>query len=1036
MNSGNELFLIRKLRSSIVKIFNNGNNYSTYNFGTAIELFHVEVSKTSDVIYVGGRNQSSHNPFLAKSTNGGANYTIILDGSSDPNSLGYIYHMNIVNVGSNDIVKISCSNKIIEYNSGNNNIAIITDNLPSEERKICFSDNNNGFYIKKDFADDNPLNPLYNSAIFMTKNNGQNWVQVFSNQNTSISYTNRFYAIGNMLYFTNSIYDERKIEFYSRNLIYSLKSYYNNVLDNGVMKINNINYSTSGNITYTLKGGVFPIFSEPIIQEGQINEKVFYKWSDNKMKNSINNYSFFYDGNLSNFYKTKSKADNQWAIYYPNQVKALKDLNNTINQIHMSIGGIFYSRSTNSGVSYSREEIVNGGAKYNNNFPDDVTASSNNKNPSICEIININNGQSVSNLHPDKNIAATWESYNDGMKEIKVAIRNEYYSQLDWLKYEYSSTPNNKGVIRSFPASSNFDSKPVIFASTVDEQGIPLSDTYEYLFLVPHLEPSTNGGNKIVVSAKCKNHLLYSNVPPVNNFVNDFTITENNEAVVDYSVIAIPIVNSSTYVFNGYELHFAYKVGNTIFYRKAAITFGFINSETVIGLNSNEVQTISNGDGQLWRYSPDISIRNGYPIIAYQGYNRNYYVINMEGDEPQTQERYMYPVVVRYQYKTTNFTVNWSDFIKYNSDGVNEQKKPNVEGSRNSSSFLLNFLVGNNYYKKFVHIFNNPGYQCSPNTFTGTDAALVKGSNYGDLKGNHILFTLNQNGSLYDISKQEFTVTNAPSSESPNTNLAGVVRDLGVNYYFNLGPIIAKNVTYDAMSDLETVVENPAEFNENMISKPFSLSNGDTLIIGGKGFYTYFSGMNFVQKDYKVELIKKSDESVFRNLFDDMIKEEDSIETEYLRGFIITGISGGTDSFYVKMTVDPEDITDGDFLYSNVYSPDEDPGDNPLSKNKFVFFEKTNGTPDNTPKEFTLSQNYPNPFNPVTNIQFQVQSLKLVKLIVYDMLGREVKVLVNEIKSPGKYIVSFDASSLSSGVYFYKMTAGEFTNVKRMVLVK
>ena len=58
MNSGNELLLIRKLRGSIVKIFNNGNNYSTYNFGSEIELFHVEVSKASNVIYVCGRNQS------------------------------------------------------------------------------------------------------------------------------------------------------------------------------------------------------------------------------------------------------------------------------------------------------------------------------------------------------------------------------------------------------------------------------------------------------------------------------------------------------------------------------------------------------------------------------------------------------------------------------------------------------------------------------------------------------------------------------------------------------------------------------------------------------------------------------------------------------------------------------------------------------------------------------------------------------------------------------------------------------------------
>jgi len=85
---------------------------------------------------------------------------------------------------------------------------------------------------------------------------------------------------------------------------------------------------------------------------------------------------------------------------------------------------------------------------------------------------------------------------------------------------------------------------------------------------------------------------------------------------------------------------------------------------------------------------------------------------------------------------------------------------------------------------------------------------------------------------------------------------------------------------------------------------------------------------------------------------------------------------------------------------------------------------------------YELKQNYPNPFNPFTSIQFQIVNQGMVSLKVYDMLGREVKVLVNEIKSPGKYVVSFDATGLSSGVYFYKMTAGEFTNVKRMVLVK
>ncbi len=85
---------------------------------------------------------------------------------------------------------------------------------------------------------------------------------------------------------------------------------------------------------------------------------------------------------------------------------------------------------------------------------------------------------------------------------------------------------------------------------------------------------------------------------------------------------------------------------------------------------------------------------------------------------------------------------------------------------------------------------------------------------------------------------------------------------------------------------------------------------------------------------------------------------------------------------------------------------------------------------------YELKQNYPNPFNPVTNIQFQVPSLKFVKLAVYDMLGREVTLLVNEVKNPGKYIVSFDASSLSSGVYFYRMTSGDFSETKKLVLVK
>jgi hypothetical protein len=85
---------------------------------------------------------------------------------------------------------------------------------------------------------------------------------------------------------------------------------------------------------------------------------------------------------------------------------------------------------------------------------------------------------------------------------------------------------------------------------------------------------------------------------------------------------------------------------------------------------------------------------------------------------------------------------------------------------------------------------------------------------------------------------------------------------------------------------------------------------------------------------------------------------------------------------------------------------------------------------------FALEQNYPNPFNPSTSIKYQVPSVGDVRLDVFDLLGRKVATLVNERQAAGSYAVSFNAASLSSGVYFYKLTAGAFTQTRKMMLVK
>jgi len=88
------------------------------------------------------------------------------------------------------------------------------------------------------------------------------------------------------------------------------------------------------------------------------------------------------------------------------------------------------------------------------------------------------------------------------------------------------------------------------------------------------------------------------------------------------------------------------------------------------------------------------------------------------------------------------------------------------------------------------------------------------------------------------------------------------------------------------------------------------------------------------------------------------------------------------------------------------------------------------------PTDFGLEQNYPNPFNPATNIMYTVPGREYVNLTVYNILGEEIAILVDEEKTPGKYTVTFDGSKLSSGVYFYRLHAGKFNETREMVLVK
>ncbi len=88
------------------------------------------------------------------------------------------------------------------------------------------------------------------------------------------------------------------------------------------------------------------------------------------------------------------------------------------------------------------------------------------------------------------------------------------------------------------------------------------------------------------------------------------------------------------------------------------------------------------------------------------------------------------------------------------------------------------------------------------------------------------------------------------------------------------------------------------------------------------------------------------------------------------------------------------------------------------------------------PTHYKLEQNFPNPFNPETSIRYNISKTSLVTLKVYDILGRQVQTLVNGMQTPGQYTVNFNAKKFASGVYLYRLQAGNFIETKKLMLLK
>ncbi len=144
----------------------------------------------------------------------------------------------------------------------------------------------------------------------------------------------------------------------------------------------------------------------------------------------------------------------------------------------------------------------------------------------------------------------------------------------------------------------------------------------------------------------------------------------------------------------------------------------------------------------------------------------------------------------------------------------------------------------------------------------------------------------------------------------------------------------------------------------------------------------------------------------------------------YLEDYNITTTYRHGDDIEYKVTA--EDIWDNESGYSNTVEIEARLEKQMIDDNKI----------EDAPKVYALNSNYPNPFNPSTQISYQIPNDGFVSLVVYNAVGQTVENLVNENQSTGRYSVTFNASSLPSGVYFYRIQAGDYVSVKKMLLMK
>lgn len=975
--------------SWFLTVINNQFAYSQDNLISDISFSDID----NQTLFVCGRRNSGYTLYVIKTTDGFTswNNTQIID---LPNEGVYLNNLDYISVagGTTNEVGMQGFNGIYKYL--NNNFQNLIPGYQGASNGITLSNSNLGFMSRSWGSD----------IVFKTTNGCYNWVNDYVLPAGNMSYSGMS-SYGDVAYLggKNGI-------FFTRRIPVNIKTNYDwNYSLSGSIKLDNkdgqgfVEYITPASDVY-LRGGWGTMKTDyrfTNIIPNQDTNSIFYYWGTNGSLNwnGADQYYINEHDNINADYKTKLISTALLAINKAASTKCIKDAYGRLNLVYESMDGIWFTKSKDANYNFKMEECVSDWGMYN-------YKSGGNSNPSITEMIPWHS----STEDPDRNMFITYEQRNGS----EIIIHNSFRNNLQGQEWHWGNL--SPDITISGVTNENFKALPKTVVAQHYGQLVSMR-------LLTCLEPI---GNHTRIRART---FYYSDIKGI------YTIAEGISSqvdITDFTMTASLRTNDDQYM----DIFISYKLGNSIMYYHGVLhTVG-----TNVTLESPEQNiSICTNDNCRFRYTPVLALRNisssgteMQPVAAYSGqYTVRIYIDNGDGGAQPYDVTY-YPIVVSKR--------NAGGWVlgSYRIISTSYQVEPDLMGSKQSNSFLINFKRDNTYYQTVLE-WGEPvhNYYCYPASNNSRDAKFIQGGLIDNNSTTQYLLTLNQSSNVYQLNKSSFEITNnAGGSGPPLDAVNAIVVNDNIKYSFNLGSIMVNSNEIGFDTELDTNIADMSELNDNLCSENFLLNENDTLVVGRIASYVVGdSNSTFSDIEFKVNLVNNTTGNIHKELVHDTVHVWDTIQVEYLTGYIITGIEGGSDSFYVAMEIDTLFLGDGYGAGGDEYGSDG--GDKPPYK-KFIFWEnQTVKQSNNLPTEFALYQNLPNPFNPVTKIKYDLPKSVKVTVKVYDIIGREVTTLINnEFKNAGRYQVEWNAQNYASGVYIYRIEAGDYTQVKKMVLVK